>query len=104
MARFWGLLGLNRGYTETSPGTFTNVIDEVEVNGEMRKQNIRWSNAEMRDSISAKTVLSIVTPEDSVIDFTEAVYVIWMGKKWSILAIDYIRPRVELTLGGFYNG
>lgn len=104
MARFWGLLGLNRGYTETAPGTFTNVIDEVEVNGEMRRQNLKWSNAGMRDSISAKTTLSVVTPEDSVIDFAEAVYVIWLGKKWSIIGIDYIRPRVELTLGGLYNG
>jgi len=47
--------------------------------------------------------LSIITPEDSIINFTEVVYIWWQGRKWSVRSIEYKRPRIELTLGGLYN-
>lgn len=104
MAKFWGPIGIKRGSRETDPGIFEEVIEEVEVAGEMRNLRTRWQGHEQRDTVSAKHILSVVTPEDSIIDFTEVVYVVWQGRKWSTVAIQYKRPRVELTLGGLYNG
>ena len=104
MTRYWGRIGLNRGYVETEPGVYNEVIDEVEVQGDMREQRARWPQAGMREGISVSHILSIVTPEDSEIDFNEAVYVEWQRRKWAVVSITYRRPRVELTLGGFYNG
>jgi hypothetical protein len=104
MTKFWGSIGINRGPQETDPGIFEESIEEVEVAGEMRNLGARWQNHELRDTVSARHVLSIVTPEDSIIDFTEVAYVIWQGQKWSVTAIEYKRPRIELTLGGLYNG
>jgi len=104
MAKFWGKIGINRGAVEGAPGIFTPTIEEVEVSGEMRLIGARWSNHELGDSVSAKHVLSIITPEDSTIDFTEVVYIVWQGRNWSVRTIQYKRPRVELTLGGKYNG
>ena len=105
MSKFSGSIGINRGAIETAPGIFDPSIEEVEVVGEIRNQVARWQSHEQRDTVSARHVLSIVTPEDSMqIDFTEVVYIIWLGRKWSVVAIQYKRPRIELTLGGLYNG
>lgn len=104
MTKFWGKIGFNRGDTEGEPGIFTSTIEEVEVSGKMRLEGARWQNHELGGTIAAKHVLSIVTPEDSTIDFAEAVYICWQNQKWSIVAIKYLRPRIELTLGGLYNG
>jgi len=104
MSRFWGSIGISRGPVETAPGVFKQNIEEVSVTGEMRQLHLRWPQAGMREGLSAKHVLSVVTPEDSVIDFTEVVYIVWQSRKWSVTSIQYKRPRVELTLGGLYNG
>lgn len=104
MTKFRGSIGINRGSNETDPGIFVPEIEELEVTGEIRFSGPRWPNAGMRDSVSARHVLSIVTPEDSIIDFTEVVYAWWQGRKWSIVSIEYKRPRIELTFGELYNG
>lgn len=104
MTKFWGSIGINRGSKESAPGIFEEVIEEVEVAGEIRNLGARWQRHAMEKTVSARHVLSIVTPENSIINFTEVVYVIWQGRKWSIVSIEYKRPRIELTLGGLYNG
>lgn len=104
MTRFWGSIGIDRGSVESSPGIFTPEIQEVEVSGEIRNLSARWPVHQQGESVSVRHVLSIVTPEDSIVDFTEVVYVIWQSQKWSVIAIEYKRPRIELTLGGLYNG
>jgi len=104
MSKFRGSIGIDRGSEETSPGIFEPTIEEVEVTGEIRNQSARWQSHEQRDSVTAKHVLSIVTPESSIVDYTEVVYINWQSRKWSVVAIQYMRPRIELTLGGLYNG
>jgi len=104
MSKFRGTIGIAREYEEVDVGVYSPTIEEVEITGEMRNQAARWPAHKQGDSISAKHVLSIVTPESSVIDFTEVVYVIWQSQKWSVVSIQYKRPRIELTLGGIYNG
>ncbi len=104
MTRFRGSIGINRGSVETSPGIFEPSIEELEVTGEMRNPSARWPAHQQGGSVSARHALSIVTPEDSIVDYTEVVYVIWQSQKWSVVSIQYKRPRIELTLGGLYNG
>lgn len=87
-----------------SPGIIEQVIDEVVVTGEMRNVGAGWSQQGMNDSLRAKHVLSVVTPEKSEIDFNAVEYVEWQAQKWAITGIQYNRPRIELTLGGRYNG
>lgn len=104
MTKFRGSIGIDRGSVETSLGIFEPEIEEVEITGEMRNLRARWQGHEQRDSVSARHVLSIVTPESSIIDYTEVVYVVWQSRNWSVVSIEYKRPRIELTLGGLYNG
>lgn len=104
MSRFRGPIGINRGPREIAPGIFEAIIEEVTVNGEMRNLSARWSQQSANESLVAKHVLSVVTPEKSDIDFNAVVYIEWQGRQWSVTSIQYNRPRVELTLGGLYNG
>lgn len=104
MSRYWGSIGINRGLVESSPGVYEPNIEEIEVNGEIRSIGARWQNAKLGETIRARHVLSIVTPEDSISDFAETVYIWWQTKRWSVVSIEYKRPRVELSLGGLYNG
>lgn len=104
MARFWGIVGLNRGTQEVAPGILKEVIEEVEVKGDIYLNRGSWPNAGARTGISVNHVLSVVTPEDSDLELTEAVYVIWQKRKWAVQSIAFKRPRVDLTLGGLYNG
>lgn len=80
------------------------MIDEVVVRGELRNVQASWSQQSMNDTVRARHVLSVVTPEKSTIDFNAVVYVVWFNQKWTVTSIQYKRPRVELTLGGLYNG
>jgi len=104
MTRYRGSIGINRAHTETAPGIFQATIEDIEVTGEIRSIGARWPNAGMQDGLKARHVLSIVTPEDSDVDFTEVAYILWKGRKWDVISIEYKRPRVELGLGGLYNG
>jgi len=104
MTRFWGNIGINRGTQTTAPGIIENVIEEMKVKGEIRNVKASWSQQAMNDGIRMQHLLSVVTPEDSEIDFNEVVYIVWQGRKWAVTSIQYNRPRVELTMGGLYNG
>lgn len=105
MTRYRGLIGINKGVIQTdSPGIVRPDIQEVEVSGDMYTTRVSWQYGGARERISLQNVLSIITPETSDVDFNEVVYVEWQNRKWSVTAIQYKRPRVELTMGGLYNG
>lgn len=104
MTKFRGNIGLNRGPVESDPGIFSQVIEDVEVTGELLNLGLHWQGVAVQDSLSAKHILSIITPEDESVEFNEVVYVEWHGRKWNVVNIEYKRPRINLTLGGLYNG
>jgi hypothetical protein len=104
MTKFSGIIGMNRGVVEAPPGVFLPAIEEIEVVGDMITLGARWQSSQMNASISAKHILSMIVPESEVIEFSEAVYIVWQGRKWSITSIEYEQPRIKLTMGQLYNG
>lgn len=104
MTQFRGKVGINRGYEETKPGVYTPVVVEIDVIGELRSLKVGWQAQAQADSVSLRHVLSMIVPEDSDIGIEEAVYVVWRAVKWAVTAIEYKSPRIELSLGGRYNG
>lgn len=104
MTKFRGTLGFNRGTKETSSGIYQMQTEEVEVSGDIRNVGARWPNAGLGNDVSLKHVLSIVAPESDIALYSEVVYILWQGRKWSVLSIAYKRPRIELSFGGLYNG
>lgn len=104
MSRFRGPIGVNRGLLQTAPGIYVNDIEEIEVFGEIRNDaGARWAQQNMGETLKALHILSVVTPEDSDIDFNSVAYIVWKGRKWTVTSVQYKRPRVDLTLGGLYN-
>lgn len=104
MARFSGILGINRGPVEVSPGIYKPQIEEIVVTGEIRQEQLSWGQANLREGLRARHVLSIVTPDDGELGFGEVEYIEWQGKKWDVISVAYKRPRLELSMGGIYNG
>jgi hypothetical protein len=101
--RFSGNIGIASGQIEPSPGVFEEQFEEIKVTGTMRRNSARWSSMKSSEP-RAKHILSIIPPETSTVDINEVVYIWWKGRKWSVVDIEYIHPRVQLTLGGLYNG
>lgn len=101
--RFSGKIGVDRGSVETSPGVYEDTIEEIFVIGTIRSVRARWSNMGS-GSPTASHILSIIAPEESTIDINEVVYVWWKDRRWSVVSVAYLPPRVELSLGGQYNG
>lgn len=105
MSRFKGVVGLRGDPVETKPGIFVESISERVFRGELRNNNVRWRSGELaQDSVSANHVVSIIGPESLLSDFSGAVYVVWQSRKWTVKSMQYIRPRLNLTLGDLYNG
>lgn len=103
MTRFRGIIGINRGFVESSPGVQSLQIEEKEISGEIRNLGAKWPNAGANSGITMRQVLSVIAPEQDMSEFTKVLYIVWHGRKWAVTAIEYIRPRVQLTLGGLYN-
>jgi hypothetical protein len=105
MARYKGVIGVKQEAVETSPGIFEESIIELPVTGEMRRQSLRWLSGELsQDKVNAGHQLSIIASEASITGMMDVVYITWQGKKWVVKTIEYQRPRINLTLGGIYNG
>jgi hypothetical protein len=102
--RFSGKIGIDRGTEETAPGVYEKQFDEIEVIGTVRRNNnARWPNMNSQE-VKIGNILSIIPPEKSSVDINEVVYVWWQDRRWSVVDIEYIHPRVILSLGGLYNG
>jgi len=105
VARFYGAIGIKRPAVEITPGVYKITIDERMMVGDILNKPVRWSGGELsQDSVKANHVVSLIASESMMEDFTEVAYIIWQSKKWTVTSVEYVRPRVLLTLGGVYNG
>lgn len=105
MARYTGVIGVRGSATETSPGIFESTVDELPISGEVRIKPSRWRGGELQhNELKANHVISIIAPESTISSWGTILYVTWQGKKWVVTGIEYIRPRINLNLGGLYNG
>lgn len=104
MTRFVGLIGVKQPSVETEPGIYESNITEKKISGSIRIGNVRHRDSELQqDSVTANHVVSIIAPESTMSDYSSVVYITWQSRKWSVKSIEYIRPRINMTLGGLYN-
>lgn len=91
---------------ETSPGVYNEVITEVKYIGE--KKTVRLKNEEMSSRVNANFNLSItlsIISNSYLVDNLQFVrYVNYLGANWNVQDAVPAYPRVELSLGGIYNG
>lgn len=104
MARFYGIVGY--GITEeTSPGVWTDRIEERAYTGDTIKNYRKLSNGEsINDNIDVANSISILSDPFAIQHFHSIKYVKWMGAAWKVIGVEVQYPRLILTIGGVYNG
>ncbi len=103
--RYRGIVGVKGAPIETAPGVFVPDIIEHTVSGNMQTKGVRWRAGELsQDSVRANHVLSVIAPASMMDDFSDILYVEWQNRKWTVTTIEYAHPRIQLTLGGVYDG
>ena len=104
MAKWYGVVGYAVS-KETSPGVWTNEIDERHYFGEVVRNNRRLQSTEnLNDDVNVSNEISIVADPFATNNFHTIRYVEFMGAKWKVSNVDVRPPRLSLTLGGLYNG
>lgn len=104
MTKYSGVIGIKRDPEEVEPGIFRETIDEIPIRGELQYKPVRWRSGELsQDSVTANHVVSIITPESMMDEFSGAVYLTWMGRRWTITSIEYSKPRINFVLGGAHH-
>lgn len=104
MAKFYGPIGYGESQ-ETSPGVWTDVITEREYTGDILKDTSRFQSSDtIIDDLKVNIIISILADPFAYQNFHTIRYVTWMGASWKVTSIDVQRPRLQLTIGGVYNG
>lgn len=104
MAKWYGVVGYAVS-RETSPGVWTEEIDERQYFGEIIRNTRRLQSTEnLNDDVNVSNEISIVADPFAINNFHSIRYVEFMGAKWKVSNVDVRYPRLSLTLGGLYNG
>lgn len=104
MSRFHGIIGYI--YTEeVRPGVWEEVTVERKYYGNMTKKATSWSYGDSRiPNYELSTVLSVVADPFGFNHYNHIRYIAYMGQLWTVKNVDVQYPRIELTIGGIYNG
>lgn len=84
-------------------GVWNQEITVRQYYGELSKPVNKWSSGSgSNDDSSFSGQLSIVSDPFAVNNFHSIKYAEYMGVKWKVTAVEIMRPRLLLTLGGEY--
>lgn len=104
MAKFHGKVGYAVP-TPNSPGVVKLEIVERSHYGDVTQDTRKWEKGEgLNDNLNVTTVISIVADTFAMKHFHMIRYVEYWGARWNVIYAKPGRPRIELTLGGVYNG
>ena len=105
MAKWHGKVGYIES-KETSPGVWTPTFTERNYYGDILRNTSRWtpSSDGTNDDLNVNVQISIVADPFAYQNFHNIKYVEFMGVNWSVTSVDPQRPRINLTIGGVYNG
>ena len=103
MARYHGYVGYAID-VEAYPGVWEERISEHEYFGDVLKNRINMQQGSIVNAkITISNSISIIADPFAFEHVYAMRYVIYLGKKWSIVNVSIERPRLILTLGGLYN-
>jgi hypothetical protein len=104
MAKWYGKIGY-ANTVETKPGIWKQEITEYEYFGEVLQASRSLRTADqVNDNIEVANRISILADPFASEHFHSMCYITFMGTKWKISKVEVKHPRLELTLGGVYNG
>ena len=104
MAKFCGKIGYVESIEE-SPGVFVNKPTEYKYYGDITNISKRWQTTEnLNDDIRLEQNISIVADTYAWENYYKIRYVIIDNVAWRVTNITVARPRLNLYIGGLYNG
>lgn len=104
MAKWFGKIGYAET-VETEPGIWEEKITEREYFGDLLRNTRRLQSAsQVNDNIDISNEISIVADPYANENFHSMRYAEFGGTKWKITSVDVQYPRLNLSLGGVYNG
>ena len=104
MAKWFGKVGY-AVTEETEPGIWEETITEREYYGDVISNRFKRQNSgDVNDDINISQIISIVADPFAYRHCSEIIYVEYMGGKWKVSDVEPIFPRLQLTIGGVYNG
>ena len=104
MAKFYGEIGYVIP-TEIRPGVFKDELVKRNYYGELVRNSRRLqSSDQVNDNINISNEISIVSDPYANENFHSMRYAFYMGTRWKITDIEVQYPRLNLTLGGVWNG
>ena len=104
MAKFFGIIGFEDS-RETRPGVFEPTITERNYSGDVLRSSKRNESGEqLNDNISISNRFSIVADKYAYNHIYGMKYIKYMGAKWKISDVEIQHPRLNISIGGLYNG
>lgn len=102
--KWFGVIGYAKT-VETTPGVWEEQITEREYFGDVTRNARRLQTTDqVNDNVDISNEISIVADPYALQNFHAIRYAEWMGTKWKVSNIDVQYPRLNLSLGGVWNG
>lgn len=104
MSKWYGKVGYGI-MSEVRPGVWEDAIIERSYYGDMTRVASSSEQSEsVNNNIQLKHNISIVADAYALQNYTLIKYITIMGVRWVVRSIEVQRPRLELSIGGVYNG
>lgn len=104
MAKWFGVIGYAEA-VETAPGVWGEQITTRDYYGDVIRNTRRLQTAgQVNDNIDISNEISVVADPYALKNFHAMRYAEFMGTKWKITSVEVQYPRLNLSLGGVYNG
>lgn len=104
MSKWYGMIGYGET-KETKPGVWVSQVIERPYYGDMNRVASSSQQGEsLNDDIQLKNDVSIIADAYALQNFTLIKYITIMDVRWKVRSIEVERPRLNLSIGGVYNG
>lgn len=102
--KWFGVIGYAET-VETNPGVWEEKITEREYFGDVTRNARRLQTTDqVNDNVDISNEISVVSDPYALQNFHAIRYAEWMGTRWKVSNIDVQYPRLNLSLGGVWNG
>lgn len=105
MAKFYGVIGYATT-EETKPDVWVETITERPYYGDIIRESRRVESSQdsVNDGVSLDNEVSIVADLYAQENINEMRYVKIRGTAWKITSVEVQYPRLNISIGGIYNG
>nr|DAE45031.1 MAG TPA: hypothetical protein [Bacteriophage sp.] len=105
MAKFYGVIGYATT-EETKPDVWVETITERKYYGDIIRASRRVESSQdtINDGVTINNVISIVADPYAQKNIDMMRYVKFRGTAWKITSVEIQYPRLNISIGGIYNG